>query len=305
MLDNIPRSHFYSTATIIIWSYAYVGTRLIVTEHSVGSAELCFIRNSIAMLLFILLMLARRTHLPALRDIPIFLLSGGFGFALYMYMFAKGLETITGGTSAILLATIPLITAVISSLVFQEKLPLLGWLAMGVSFSGAALLSLWHGTFSVDVGVAWTLAAAVAMSLYNIIQRYLARRAVRPYDSLQITAYSFIAAVALSLFLVPSSAEQFMAASSKTRLLIVTMGIFPSALAFLLWAKAISIANSLNSVINYLFLVPFVVLIACFLALDELPDEGALVGGPIILVGLWLYNKAMRLQQGRNTAKKI
>lgn len=297
MLKSLPSSHFYALTTIVLWSYAYVGTRLIMLDHSIGAAELAFIRNLTGSLLFVAFLLIKKTALPALKDLPVFLLAGFLGFGLYMFIFSKGLETITGGTSAILLATIPLFTAILSSAIFKEKLPLLGWLGLLLAFAGTAVLSLWNGAFSVNIGVAWTLGAAVSMSFYNILQRYLARRAVRPYNSLQITAYSFMAAVLLTAFLLPSAAGQFTAASDSTKLMAVTLGIFPSALAFLSWAKAISLASSLTSVTNYLFLVPVAALIACFIAMDELPDAGALVGGAVILSGLWLFNKALHIRQ--------
>lgn len=297
MFERIQNSHFYALATIILWSYAYVGTRLVVLDHTIGAAQLGFIRNLTAALFFVALLRIQRAALPAPRDVPVFLLAGFLGFALYMFIFTKGMETVTGGTSAILLATIPLFTAALSAFFFRERLSPLGWLALLISFSGTAILSLWHGVFSLNVGVAWTLGAAVSMSFYNILQRYLSRRAARPYTSLQITSYSFMSAVFLSLFLLPSSAEQFLAASGSIRLTAILLGIFPSALAFLAWAKAISLGKNLSSVVNYLFLVPFTALIACYFALDELPDAGALVGGAVILAGLWLFNKALHLSR--------
>lgn len=293
MLKN---SHVYALTTIILWSYAYVGTRIIVLEQSIGAAELGFIRNLTGSLFFIALLLIKKTALPPLRDVPLFLLAGLLGFGLYMFVFTKGMQSITGGTSAIILSTIPLFTAVLSALFFKEKLSPPAWLALLIAFSGTVILSLWNGAFSVNIGVGWTLIAAVSMSLYNIMQRYLARRAVRPYNSLQITAYSFLGAVLLTVFMLPSAADQFIAASGHTRLLAIMLGIFPSALAFLAWAKAISLGKSLTSVTNYLFLVPFAALIACFIALGELPDAGALVGGAVILSGLWLFHRALHRQ---------
>lgn len=295
MLNKIPHSHFYALAAIFLWSFAYAGSRFVVTGGHISAYELSFIRNFTAMLCFAALLVARRQPVfPALRDIPIFLVGGLLGFAMYIALFNKGLETINGGTSATLVATVPLLSTAVASALFKEKLPRLALASMLISFSGVAVLSLWGGGLSVNIGIVWTLAAAVVVSLYNVIQRYIANvRKTRRYSPLQITAYNFFGAVLLSLYLLPSTAQQFMAAPAAHQWAGVLMGIFPSAAAFLLWTKAFSCAKSTSSVVNYLFVMPVFAIAACYFMLGETPGMETIAGGAIILSGLWLFNRAM------------
>lgn len=165
---------------------------------------------------------------------------------------------------------------------------------MLIAFTGTIVLSLWNGVFSIDVGIAWSLLAAACLALYNIIQSYLPQRKTRPYGPLQITAYSFISATFLSIFMLPSAYTQFVGAHTHVKLIAVCLGIFPSAIAFIFWAKAISITTNLATVTNYIFLTPFAVFLLCYLFLDEVPDTGTFIGGFLILTGLWFFNRSMR-----------
>ena len=291
------RCHLYSAVTILLWSYAYVGTRFVVTESAIGTAELAFIRNFVSALIFISVLCVTKTPLPALRDVPLFLLAGGVGFVIHTITFSMGLETITGGTSSVLQSTIPLMTAAMGVLVFREKLSWKSWGAMLIAFAGTAVLSLWSGIFSINIGTLWSLLAAACLAFYNIIQRHLPHREIRPYEPLHITAYCFISATLISLFMLPSAYGQFSEASGLVQLTTVCLGIFPSAIAFVFWSKAISMTKNLASVTNYIFLTPFAVFLVCYLVLDEIPDGGTFIGGILILAGLWLFNISMRTSQ--------
>lgn len=294
MLNKIPKSHFYAFGAVCLWASAYVVTRLVVLDGSIGAAQLGFIRNLTSALFLSAVLGVKGFGLPPVKDWPIFLLGGLTGFALYMYLFSKALETVDGGTSAILLATSPLITALLATFIFKERLSRLAWFAMFLALSGVAVLSLWENGFNMAQGVYLTLASAVSLSCYNIVQRYLGIRGCRKYSPLQISGYCFVCAALLSLFLFPGSARQFMAAPITIKFYAVSLGILPSSIGFMFWAKALSIAKSTNSVVNYMFLTPFLALVACFLFLDEAPNAGTFVGGAIILAGFYLFRVAVR-----------
>lgn len=116
------RCHVYSIITILLWSYAYVGTRFVMTESTMDTPELAFIRNGVSALIFIAVLWMKKIPRPSLRDVPIFLFAGGVGFVIHTITFSIGLKTITGGTSSVLQSTVPLMTAALAMLVFKENL---------------------------------------------------------------------------------------------------------------------------------------------------------------------------------------
>ena len=143
---------------------------------------------------------------PRKRDIPLFLLSGGLGFALYMAAFNRASMTVSAATGSVLIATGPILTALAASILLKETLSPGGWAAIAVSFAGILVLTLWDGVFSLNSGVFWMLVAAVSVSGYNLMQRFFKRR----YTALQATAYSIWGGTLLMLFQLPHAAAQLL-----------------------------------------------------------------------------------------------
>lgn len=128
------------------------------------------------------------------------------------------------------------------------------------------------------------LAAALLISVYNILQRALSRE----YAALAITAFSFFAGTVLLLPFAGGTAAQLATAPAEHILLACFLGVFPSALAYLLWAKAIALAPKTSGVSNYMFLTPFLALLLDYAVTGNLPAASTFVGGGIIMAGLLL-----------------
>lgn len=70
---------------------------------------------------------------------------------------------------------------------------------------------------------------------------------------------------------------------------VAYMGVFPSALGYLSWVKALSIAPKTSLVTNYMFLTPWAALIFEFAVTRTFPDTATILGGVIILAALVLF----------------
>lgn len=289
MFEHVNKSHLYAFATVSLWAFAYVFTRWIAGD--VNPFALAFLRCATAAAVFVLVLRAKGLGLPARKDWPLFLLSGALGLSVYYIFFNLGLQTVTATTSCIIMATTPLLTALAASFVFGEKLPAAAWLSLGIAFGGILILSLWNDGFAVEVGVLWSLAAALCLTGYNLIQRHSRKMS---YTPLQVTAYSFFGATLLLIFFLPEAAGDFARASWLQKGIVVFLGIFPSAIAYMFWTKAMSLAASTSSVANYMFLTPFLALVLGLIILNEMPHAGALIGGAVILGGLGLFSFSTR-----------
>lgn len=95
-------------------------TRLVLPYFSASS--LGFLRYAAASITLLGVVLIRRIKAPAPRDIKWFVLCGAVGFFLYMLAFNKGCETVSAATSSVIIATVPVITAVLARAVFGERL---------------------------------------------------------------------------------------------------------------------------------------------------------------------------------------
>ena len=275
----------FTLITVFFWASASVLIRL--TYESISPVNTAVARSWIGAFILITVCLIKRVPLPAKRDLPLFILAGVIGFALYSICFNSGFMFLTAATGNVILAIIPVFTAVIARFVFKERIRPLGWFFTCVSFSGILILILWNGVLSINRGVFWILAAAILNGSYSLVQRQLTRR----YTALQSSAYSIIAGAIVLAPLIPSTIRELTSASSVAVATVIYIGIFSSGVGYLFWSKALSIAKRTAEVTNFLYLPPFIATLLAYVVFKELPDWGTAIGGVVIMLGLLLFQK--------------
>ena len=276
--------HPYAFTTIIFWSMAYVLTRLTLSYLSAFS--LGFLRYFTASVTLIIIAAVTKMKLPRLKDIPMFLVAGFIGFFIYMIAFNQGQATVTAATGSVVIATVPVITALFARFIYREKLKLFQWIAILIEFIGVIVLTLMNGTFSVNRGLLWLFVAALALSAYNLLQRKL----TKTYSALQTSTYGILFGTAMLAIFSPSAFKEISVAPPIQYVYIAILGIFSSAVGYICWAKAFSKAKKTSQVSNYMFVTPFLASIFGFIFAGEVPDKATLVGGGIILFGVLIFN---------------
>ena len=274
--------HFYAIITIIFWALAFVFTRLGLQYFDVYS--LSFLRYLVASITLLVIICFIKINRPKKEDLFSFILSGALGFFLYVILFNKGTALVSAATSSIIIATVPVFTALLATFFYKEKLKIYQWIAIGIEFMGILVLTLMNGSFSINEGVLWLLIAALCLASYNILQRKL----TKTYSALQASTYSiFFATIMLCIFL-PGSINKAIHAPLIQMLYVLILGVFSSAIAYIAWAKAISLAEKTTYVSNYMFVTPFLTTILGFIMINEIPDKATILGGIIILSGLFI-----------------
>jgi drug/metabolite transporter (DMT)-like permease len=248
--------------------------------------SLGFIRYIIASVILLVLSPVLGIRPPAFRDAWKFALAGATGFFLYMIVFNKGSATETAATGSIILATAPVVTSLMSWAFFREKLSAVQWAAVAVEFSGILVLALWNGAFSMGRGVPWLIAAAFLLGTFNLQQGKL----VKKYSGLQASAFSIFCGTAMLAVFAPSAFEEARRAEPVFLYYAVTLGVFSSAIAYVSWSVAIERAPGASHVGNYMFLTPFAASLLGFLVAGEVPGAGTMIGGTIILLGVFMFN---------------
>ena len=286
--------HFYAIITIIFWALAFVFTRLGLQYFDVYS--LSFLRYLVASITLLVIICFIKINRPKKEDLFSFILSGALGFFLYVILFNKGTALVSAATSSIIIATVPVFTALLATFFYKEKLKIYQWIAIGIEFMGILVLTLMNGSFSINEGVLWLLIAALCLASYNILQRKL----TKTYSALQASTYSiFFATIMLCIFL-PGSINKAIHAPLIQMLYVLILGVFSSAIAYIAWAKAISLAEKTTYVSNYMFVTPFLTTILGFIMINEIPDKATILGGIIILSGLFIFNKESFLELFKN-----
>lgn len=290
--------HLYASLTILLWSLAYVLTRLTLKYFSAFS--LGFLRYFTASCALLVIVLALKIKAPKKTDVKWFLASGFFGFFLYMIAFNKGCETTTAATSSVIIATVPVITALLARVFFQEKLGVFKWVAIVIEFWGVIVLMLMNHAFSLNSGLIWLLLASVSLSIYNLLQRKL----TKTYSGLQASSDSIFAGTAMLAVFSPISIKEASGAPPVQLLYVTILGIFSSATAYVTWAQALKKAKQISSASNYMFITPFLTSLLGLVLVGELPDLPTVTGGVVILTGVFIFNFGDRLYEYISTSNR-
>lgn len=284
-MSNKIKSYLFAVAAIIFFASSFPFSRFGLKHFS--PEALGFLRCALASIALLIIGKFNKLRAPfKLKHIGLFFLSGALGFALYLIFFNIGLRSITAATGSIIIATTPIMTASAASIIYGEKISKAGSISILTAFCGVLVIILWEGILSVDIGILWTMSAAVSFCGYNILSRKLAKMG---YTSIEIVTYSVIcAAIILSPFCIEGYKE-LISADLKYIGSLLYLGIFTSALGYFFFNKGIEIAEKTSDVTNFLFFNPLIASILSYLALGETLNKGTAIGGSIIIVSIIVF----------------
>lgn len=275
--------NFFALLTILIWAGCYVGVRFASLSYTPFSLTcLRFVAAAISVLCIIPF---NKVRLPALRDLPLFLVSALSAYSLYACLTSLGARTVTASVSSFVMAFSPVLAPVFALLVLREHMHWRKWLSVGVGGLGVVILLFTDSSFSIEPGVLWVFGGALLFAFYNIVQRILLRR----YTSLEVTIYSTVLGAVTLLPFLPRSVGELKGAPPSATVVVILLGV-ASSVSYLFWSKALHLAQRTAEITNYMFLTPIFTTIMGFAAMGELPPLTAVFGGALMLLGLLLTN---------------
>lgn len=231
--------------------------------------------------------LQRASFRMSRRDLLSSALFGVIGQGLYQLLWAGAFGTINAGTSALLIAVTPFLTAILASLLRID--PLKPAVAFGgvIAFAGVVAVAIGEGAGAFGgetTGVLMTLGAAVCWAVYLLA----GARVIPRVGAIAWTAWSMIFGGA-ALLVTTVASGQFDGLASPPPvaifgLLFSTLG--SSSLANVLYFTAVPIVG-VSRVASFQLLVPFLAVLVSAIVLNEAPAPIQAVGGALILLGIW------------------
>lgn len=278
---------------------AVVATRKVVGD--IAPLNLAFLRyalGGVCLAALVSMLRAGTLRIPRNQLPPIALL-GVLMYALFPVLFNTSLRYTTASRGAVILALMPLFTAVLGAFSRSERLRPLQWLGVALSIGGVAVVFAESGLGITDgrrvvVGNALMVLVALTGAVYSVGARpYLQRFGAPP-----VAAIAMLSGAAL-LF-VPALwsgvGGEMRSASSQTHLLVLYLAIPGGALAFFLTSFALSRLTATQATL-YINLNPIVATILAALLLDEPLGRWFGLGFVLVIAGLLLANWPKRSPQ--------
>jgi drug/metabolite transporter (DMT)-like permease len=266
---------------LLMWASAFVVIR--TTGRHLSPGTLALTRLVVGSLALGIAMLVRRQSLPPRQAWAGSALAGILWFAAYTVALNAAERWVDAGTSSLLVNTGPLFIALLAGWLLHEGFPraLLGGCLLALVGAGLIALSAsGHGTHEL-LGAGLCVLAALLYAAGVVAQK----PALRYAPALPVTWLACtIGAVALLGF-APQALHELSHASAATLVGVVYLGLGPTATAFLLWAYVLAQTDA-GRLGASTYLVPPLVVLMSWIALDQTPALLALPGGLLCLLGV-------------------
>jgi len=278
-----------TVVVLVLWASAFIAIRAVGDTISAG--PLAFGRQFVGTVVLVALAVWRRPPLPRGRGLVLVAIYGVLWFAGYTVVLNLAERHLDAGTAAMLVNIAPLLVALAAGVFLKEGFPRSLMVGMVIAFAGVVLIATGGiGAHSDPLRIALGILAAVLYASGVLVQKV----ALRHTDALSATWVGCAIGAAVLLPFLPQTVVEVAAAPAPAVLAMVYLGVFPSAVAFMLWAYVLQ-RGSAGATASATLAVPAIVVVLSWLLLGELPTLLGLAGGALCLAGVAWSRRKPRL----------
>ena len=275
------KTYTFLTICVVVWGSNFVFGKILVQDFS---PTLLTMLRLLFIVLFLIGLSSYKKHFKRVNksDLLAILFLGVIGVFINQWSFFVGLQTADPTTSALILATTPILTGFLAAIFLKEKLTIRMLMGSIMAIIGIYYVVTTGNSSSLhfDKGLLWIVVTMITFAIMIIMTRVLSQR----LDPLTITLYSNIVGFIVSIpfvFLLDTPLRISSNLSDWT--LLIGTAVVVHGIANLIWNNNIRhVDASKASILSNL--EPFVAMIMGLILLYK-PITGAEILGSLFIVG--------------------
>jgi drug/metabolite transporter (DMT)-like permease len=278
---------------VVVWGASFIATKIAVGQ--ISPIAVVWIRFAMGIpILFAAVAVRKQFAFPKGSEWLYFTLLGFLGISFHQWLQSNGLQTAQATTTAWIVATSPAFIAILAWLVLKEKLNLLQSSGIVLAMLGV-LVVVSKGNFAnIAIGRFGTagdfliLISAVNWAVFSIISRH----GLKTHPSTRLTFWVMtIGWLIISIaFFAQGKMAEIAQLDSRGWWAMIFLGIFTTGFAYIAWFDALAQLPAAQTG-AFLFIEPPASMIVAAIVLKEQITLPAILGGAVILFGIWLVNR--------------
>ncbi len=286
-------SYLEALFAVVVWGGSFIATKIAVGQMS--PVAVVWLRFAMGIpILGAAVFLRKQFAWPKPAEWGYFALLGFIGISFHQWLQSNGLQTAQATTTAWIVSTAPVFIALLAWMVLKERITLVQGFGVGVALLGVIVVvskgnlgNFFAGQFGV-IGDFLIFISAINWAVFSI----LSRRGLKEHPSTRMTFWVMtlgwlITSVA---FFTQGGPAQIPHLDSRGWVAMIFLGIFTTGLAYIAWFDALATLPATQTG-AFLYIEPLTSMVVAALILGEQVTWASLLGGAVILLGVWLVNR--------------
>ncbi|MBM4428438.1 MAG: DMT family transporter [Chloroflexi bacterium] len=278
---------------VVVWGASFIATKIAVGQ--ISPIAVVWLRFAMGLpILMAAVIMRKQFAFPKGNEWLYFALLGFLGISFHQWLQSNGLQTSEATTTAWIVATSPAFIAILGWLTLKEKLTLtqtsgivFAMLGVLIVVSKGDLGSLSIGQFGTT-GDVLILISSVNWAVFSILSRYGLKR--HPSTRMTFWVMTIGWMITSAAFFAQGKTAELALLDTHGWWAMIFLGIFTTGLAYIAWFDALSQLPAAQTG-AFLFIEPPTSMIVAAIILNEAITWASLLGGAVILAGVWLVNR--------------
>lgn len=285
--------YFEALFAVIVWGASFIATKIAVGQ--ISPIAVVWLRFAMGIPFILVAVLVRKQFaFPKGNEWLYFTLLGFLGISFHQWLQSNGLKTAQATTTAWIVATSPAFIAILGWFILKEKLNSLQSFGIALAMIGVLVVvtkgnleTLTLGNFGT-IGDILILVSSVNWAVFSI----LSRRGLKDHPSTRMTFWVMTIGWLITsiAFFADRSYIEIPQLDSTGWVAMLFLGIFTTGLAYIAWFDALSQLPAAQTG-AFLFVEPLTSMVVAAVILNESVTWASILGGAVILVGIWLVNR--------------